>query len=224
MTQVGTPTRTPTKNIGLIGRRKDKSISFEDRRIEVLRVAAQLFNQQGFHQTTLDQIASALKVTKPALYYYAKNKEELLNGIFLIADQTAEELISTADNKDTGAVALQRFVNRWTEIVCSDFGRCLVGVNPNSLLPHTRVLRNQANDRIRSEVMRIIEAGIADDTLTTPDVAITANAILDLFGGAARWYEPNRGRDLARILELYWQLLSPGFVKQPENKRKGAAV
>ncbi len=198
----------------LIGRRKDKSISFEDRRIEVLTVAARLFNQHGYHQTTLDLIASTLNVTKPALYYYAKSKEELLNGIFEIVEETARELALQVDENSSSAKQLRRFVDSWAEIVCSDFGRCLLRVNPASLLPATRKLRSRADDRIRQKVRGLVESGVEDGTLRTTDISLTTNALLDLFGGIARWYEPAGGKSLEHILDLYWNMLTPGFFSE----------
>ena len=50
----------------------------EAKRHAVLQAAAQLFNERGFHATSLDDIATRLKVTKPTLYYYVKNKDEIL--------------------------------------------------------------------------------------------------------------------------------------------------
>ncbi len=41
-------------------------------------VAAQMFNERGFHATSLDDMPAHLNVTKPTLYYYVKNKEEIL--------------------------------------------------------------------------------------------------------------------------------------------------
>ena len=48
------------------------------KRDAVLRMAAQSFNEKGFHATSLDDVAARLNVTKPTLYYYFKNKEEIL--------------------------------------------------------------------------------------------------------------------------------------------------
>ena len=50
----------------------------EAKRQAVLQAAAQLFNERGFHATSLDDIAARLNVTKPTLYYYVKNKDEIL--------------------------------------------------------------------------------------------------------------------------------------------------
>lgn len=48
------------------------------KRDAVLQVAAQMFNERGFHATSLDDIAARLNVTKPTLYYYVKNKDAIL--------------------------------------------------------------------------------------------------------------------------------------------------
>jgi len=40
----------------------------------VIRAAAHAFNHKGYHNTSLDDIAAALEVTKPTVYYYVSNK------------------------------------------------------------------------------------------------------------------------------------------------------
>src|SRR4051812_30154238 len=44
----------------------------------LLEVASQLFSERGFTGTSLQDIAEAMGVSRPALYYYAKSKEEIL--------------------------------------------------------------------------------------------------------------------------------------------------
>ena len=56
----------------------DRQQQREAKRHAVLQAAAQLFNERGFHATSLDDIAARLNVSKPTLYYYVKNKQELL--------------------------------------------------------------------------------------------------------------------------------------------------
>ncbi len=50
-----------------------------------------MFNERGFHATSLDDIAARLQVSKPTLYYYVKNKDEILlecvkKGLHLILE------------------------------------------------------------------------------------------------------------------------------------------
>ncbi|MBK8132024.1 MAG: helix-turn-helix transcriptional regulator [Gammaproteobacteria bacterium] len=44
------------------------------KRSAILRTAGRLFNQKGFRETSLNDLADELQVTKPTLYYYVENK------------------------------------------------------------------------------------------------------------------------------------------------------
>ena len=52
------------------------------KREAVIHAAARAFNERGYHNTSLDDIAAALEVTKPTIYYYVENKEQLLFACF----------------------------------------------------------------------------------------------------------------------------------------------
>src|SRR5689334_988624 len=47
-------------------------------RVEILKSAAAAFRRLGYHGATVEQIAAALHMKKGNLYYYFKNKEEIL--------------------------------------------------------------------------------------------------------------------------------------------------
>jgi len=55
----------------------------ELKRDAVIRAAAREFNRKGYHNTSLDDIAAALEVTKPTVYYYVTSKEQLLFECFV---------------------------------------------------------------------------------------------------------------------------------------------
>ena len=50
----------------------------DEKREAVLRTAVQLFLEQGYHGTTLNDVAERLNITKPALYNYFRSKDEIL--------------------------------------------------------------------------------------------------------------------------------------------------
>ena len=52
------------------------------KRQAVIAEAVRAFGRNGYQNTSLDDIAGKLNVTKPALYYYFKSKEELLAVLF----------------------------------------------------------------------------------------------------------------------------------------------
>ena len=47
-------------------------------RVDILKSAAKAFRRLGYHGATVEQIAAALHMKKGNLYYYFKNKEEIL--------------------------------------------------------------------------------------------------------------------------------------------------
>ena len=63
---------------------------------DILRSASSVISRQGFHKTTMEDIAAELLMTKGSLYYYFKNKEELLfrchDLILFDAMETVEEI------------------------------------------------------------------------------------------------------------------------------------
>jgi TetR/AcrR family transcriptional regulator len=71
----------PTKKISVTRKRT----AIEE---EVLRVAADKFGKQGYHATTLDEVAATAGISRAAFYLYFPNKEKLLrrrcNATFLV--------------------------------------------------------------------------------------------------------------------------------------------
>src|SRR3954451_18895604 len=68
-------------------RRRDPATKRE----AVLQTAAQLFLEKSYGRTSLNDVAERLNITKPALYHYFRNKEEILlecyrEGTGLIAE------------------------------------------------------------------------------------------------------------------------------------------
>ncbi len=51
---------------------------FEAQLHRILKAAATCFNQKGFSGTSLKDVSQQLGLTDAALYYYVKNKEELV--------------------------------------------------------------------------------------------------------------------------------------------------
>lgn len=62
-----------------------------DRKSQVIQAAAFIFKEKGYGRTTLQDIANEIGITKATLYYYFKNKHDLL---FEITDKSITDAIS----------------------------------------------------------------------------------------------------------------------------------
>ncbi|POX55665.1 TetR family transcriptional regulator [Streptomyces sp. Ru71] len=78
-------------------------------------VALELFAEQGYEKTSLREIAERLEVTKAALYYHFKTKEEILVSIFEDLSRPIEALIEWGRQQPHTLQTKQEIVRRYSE-------------------------------------------------------------------------------------------------------------
>ncbi|MEW2251951.1 MULTISPECIES: TetR/AcrR family transcriptional regulator [unclassified Streptomyces] len=78
-------------------------------------VALELFAEQGYEKTSLREIAERLDVTKAALYYHFKTKEEILVSIFEDLSRPIEDLIEWGRQQPHTLETKQEIVRRYSE-------------------------------------------------------------------------------------------------------------
>jgi AcrR family transcriptional regulator len=88
-------------------------------RSRLRELALELFAEQGYEKTSLREIAERLGVTKAALYYYFKSKEDIVRS--LVEDYVAEvdELIAWGKEQPRSASTRATIVRRYLEIVAN---------------------------------------------------------------------------------------------------------
>jgi AcrR family transcriptional regulator len=93
-----------------------------DTRARLRELALQLFAEQGYEKTSLREIAEHLGVTKAALYYYFKSKEDIVRS--LVEDYMAEmdELIEWGKGQPRTAATTAEIVRRYLGIVAGGAG------------------------------------------------------------------------------------------------------
>lgn len=77
----------------------------EEKRREIVRVASELFEQQGFDRTSMSMIADRLGGSKATLYGYFKSKEELFEAVVHYdipeqSDRLMQEFLSGENLRD----------------------------------------------------------------------------------------------------------------------------
>lgn len=90
-----------------------------DTRSRLRELALQLFAEQGYEKTSLREIAERLGVTKAALYYYFKSKEDIVRS--LVEDYMAEidELIAWGKDQPRSADTRAEIVRRYLDIIAN---------------------------------------------------------------------------------------------------------
>lgn len=166
------------------------------RRAELLDVAISLFYEKGYAHTTLQDIADGMGFTKAAIYYYAKNKEELLVEIYTAivrpAIDQARELADTPD-LDGATRFLALVENHLRTFLRNIEANAVFEVQNHSLSAGGKQRIEQLGREYNAVLRRVYEDGVADGTLEPGDATIAVNAVIGMCNSAHRWFRP-RGR------------------------------
>jgi len=178
----------------------------------VLLAAAQEFNERGFHATTLDDIARRLNVTKPTIYYYVTNKDEILTEIFRAGCGALAEAADSVDASDlTGLDKLAAFMRRYAELMTTDFVRNVALLEDNCLSPEMRTEVRQIKSAIDRRFRTFVEEGVRDGAIAECDPKLAAFTIAGALNGIARWYQTGGPLDPREIAEIIVNQLVAGL-------------
>jgi len=88
-----------------------------DTRERIEQVALKLFTEKGYDRTSLREIAEQLGVTKAALYYHFKSKEEILQGIVSGRRKDVQELVDWASTLPRNLESRKEILKRIAALV-----------------------------------------------------------------------------------------------------------
>lgn len=162
---------------------------FEAQRDRVLKAAAHCFNQKGYSGTSLKDVANMLSLTDPALYYYVRNKEELVYLCYVRAADVGREAMERAvAGGGSGLEQVRRYLRCHIEIMVGDRGPIAIMSEIPSLKPEHRDEVLELSRRHSLTFEKILERGIADGSIHTCDVRMTGNAIMGSINWIPKWY------------------------------------
>lgn len=148
---------------------------------KILDTASVIFNREGLTHASMEEIAADLGLTKPALYYYFKGKEDLLHACYARACELGERNLAQA--RQAGGTGLDKIVHYLSLQLSVDIPPVAVLREVQSLKPEQAadiVLRSRKND----ELLRgFIVEGLADGSIADCDVRMANFAMM----GSVSW-------------------------------------
>ncbi|WP_327269171.1 TetR/AcrR family transcriptional regulator [Streptomyces sp. NBC_01218] len=91
-----------------------------DTRTEIRAVALELFTEQGYEATSLREIAERLGITKAALYYHFKSKDDIVRSLFTTYLDAVADLVEWAREQPPGPDLANRIVDRMVDVVIAE--------------------------------------------------------------------------------------------------------
>lgn len=187
----------------------------DSKRVAVLETAARLFLERGYRSTSLRELATLLKITKPALYYYFQNKEQILVECYRAGITSIEGLLEEGRlDGGSGLERLQKYLHVYaTAIVSHDFGRCVAMLDDSELSPAARREVRTLKRRIDAAIREYIEDGIADGSIAACNPKLAAFAAAGAINWIGTWYKPGGEMTGEEIASGFAELLTRGLAK-----------
>lgn len=162
---------------------------FALKRHRILKAAAVCFNRKGYSGTSLKDVARHLGLTDAALYYYVRNKEELVYQCYLRAAELGREAMDRARaDGSNGFEQACLYLRYHIEIMVGDRGPvAIMSEIPSLNKPHRdKILEISRQHSIAFE--KILATGLADGSIACDDVRMTGNAIMGALNWIPKWF------------------------------------
>jgi AcrR family transcriptional regulator len=184
------------------------------KRLAILRAAAKMFVENGYHETSLADIATSLHVTKPTLYYYVSSKEEMLAQIASAALSESESLFRAARDGGRDALdSLRLFMRAYVRAMTGDFGRCLLAARHLRLAPETQERLLHGFRRIDDFARELFERGVRDGSIAPNDLRMATFVLYGAINWIPHWYRAGGPLTPEEAGEAMFDVLARGFAE-----------
>ena len=186
----------------------------ERKRIEILRAAAAIFRRRGYHGSSVDQIASALNMAPGNLYYYFRNKEEIL---YACHDYSLGLILKELKEVEPSGLPPDRQMHRLIVAFVHLFIDVLHGtawtLEVEALSPPLLKKVIAKRDRIDRGFRKIIVNGVKSGMFARRDPKLASFVIFGAINWIPRWYDPAGLATSHEIAQVFADYLVAGLQK-----------
>ena len=184
-----------------------------NQRERIIQVSAGLMRKNGYKGATLQSIADRVGVRQSTLFYYFKNKEQILLAVIDIAYEDFKKAIRQIieDKNRSAEEKLRMVITTHVGILVEDFDSVNVfNSETRSLSPDIRkrylaMRRDYATDFERL-VIEIME--LEGSRFKGLDPTVVTNAILGMCNGVGRWYKEGVFPEPRKIADTFCRLIA----------------
>lgn len=184
------------------------------RRAQIRRVAAELFDAQGYRETSMDAIADAVGIKKASVYYYFPSKDQLLVELH----EEMIELIISAQEARVGDPAYpprRMLLAIMTDLISlqeSHPGHLKIFFEHYRELPEpVRTSIAAKREHYRQLLITTLRDGVASGEFRGLDPEFTAMAVLGMCNWTYQWFRPGGRLTAEQVAEGFWSMLRTGI-------------
>jgi AcrR family transcriptional regulator len=181
-------------------------------RVDILKSAAKAFRKLGYHGATVEEIAAALRMKKGNLYYYFKNKEEIL---FACHQYSLDQLMRLLEDVQQSSLPAERklraLIVAFVHTILDELHGTALFLDLEALTPpHLRAVITR-RDRFEHGVRQVLEEGMASGAFARGNAKLLAFALFGAVNWIPRWFSPNGPKTSQEIAEHFADYLISGL-------------
>jgi AcrR family transcriptional regulator len=188
----------------------------------IVETATSLFDERGFSETSLQDIADEIGIQRPSLYHYFKSKDELL--LTLLHDVVRQnETSAFADAEELSPRdRLERMLFNYGHSIAEDPARFRLITRNESKLPPDVLGQYQARRRQNWELLKkIVAEGMDSGDFRALDVELTASVLHGAVTGMMFWYRPERGVAVDEAVRAVVDMAMHGLAQSEGSSKIG---
>jgi TetR/AcrR family transcriptional regulator, cholesterol catabolism regulator len=205
----------------------DERTAYDEKLESILRTAARIFAEKGYHQASIRDIARATGVSLSGLYYYFDSKEELL---FLIQDHAFGTLLANLERNLTGVDEPHRRLrilmeNHLRYFIDAKAEMKVLSHESESLTGDYRRRVNEKKRRLTETAMEILreirpEGGI--------DLRVATFSLFGMMNWLYNWHRPGLDAPVETLVDDMYRIFLDGYLpagaQVPAEADEGAAA
>lgn len=176
---------------------------------DILRSASLVISRKGFHNTTMEDIAAELLMTKGSLYYYFKNKEELLYRCHdLILSDAMNKMENIYIEEIDSIEKMRNAIKVHMDIAIQEKEIFNLIVKPEQIFSYEHIeFIIQKRDKYAGYFDKIIEQGVDKGEFSLKQKKMARMIILGATNWIQVWYSPEGEFSKEEIEEIYAEYL-----------------
>ncbi len=188
---------------------------------EIVAAAAEIFRQNGYADTSVQDVADAVGILKGSLYYYIDSKEDLLYRVLLEVHEDAQGWLSEIAEM-TEATPLEKisaYVRRHVEYNVRNMNKVAVYYHDFGLLSAERRADIRKERRVYEDFLEklIKEAQKAGQVDKKADARVLAYCMFGTMNWTYTWYRPGGRVSIPKLADMVADFAVKGLADQPPS-------
>jgi len=175
------------------------------KKAEILQSALTLLADKGYHGTTMEDIASHLLMTKGALYYYFKDKQELVyESQIKLLNKSIDNIKSVLHKEVSTPEKLRQVIQLHVQYLVENKAGFELMAKPSEIFSEQQLAEIfRLRDRYATYYDVLLHEGVANRSFNVKkdEIKIARNLLLGAMNWVTQWYSPHGSKTVTEFAE-----------------------